>query len=83
MFIELGFADLVQRARAGARRPELAAAMGPELLAQVCAIGSREGIAQRIGEYHAAGADTVAVVPSTAEDPAGREVLTAIAEAFG
>ena len=45
MFSELGFLDLVQRARAGAKRAQLAAAVPVELLDQVCALGSPAGIA--------------------------------------
>jgi alkanesulfonate monooxygenase SsuD/methylene tetrahydromethanopterin reductase-like flavin-dependent oxidoreductase (luciferase family) len=80
LFSELGHADLVRRARNGARRSELAKAIPPELIAQVCALGSRDAIANRIASYLQAGADTVAVVPSTAEDPSGRAVLEAVAE---
>ena len=81
MFSALGFADLVRRAREGARRSELAHAVPRELLAQVCALGSRERVLARLADYYDAGADTVAVVPSTAEDPSGRGVLGAVAEA--
>jgi probable F420-dependent oxidoreductase len=75
MFSELGFAELVRQARDGTRRSELVRHVTPELLGHVCALGSQERIADRIRAYHAAGADTVAVVPSTAEDPGGRAVL--------
>jgi probable F420-dependent oxidoreductase len=78
MFSELGFSALVERARDGARRAELARSVPRELLERVCALGSREGLMARLDEYHEAGADTVAVVPSTAEDPRGRAALTAI-----
>ena len=79
MFGELGFLDLVQRARAGARRLELATAVHVELLDQVCALGSADRIAARLRAYHGAGADVVAVVPSTAEDPGGTATLNAVA----
>ena len=36
----------------------------------------------RIRAYHDAGADVVGVVPSTAEDPGGRRVLSAVSERF-
>ena len=36
-------------------------------------------VATRIAAYHDAGADHVALVPSTAEDPAGRGALGALA----
>ena len=82
MFSQLGFGELVERARAGARRSELASAVPPELLEQVCAIGSADEVIARISAYHEAGADVVGVVPSTAEDPGGRRVLSAIGESF-
>jgi probable F420-dependent oxidoreductase len=79
MFSELGFLDLVQRARAGARRLELATAVPVELLDQVCALGSPHRVAARLRAYHDAGADSVAVVPGTAEDPGGAATLAALA----
>jgi probable F420-dependent oxidoreductase len=79
MFSELGFLDLVQRARAGARRLELATAVPVELLDQVCALGSADHVAARLRAYHDAGADAVAVVPGTAEDPGGTAALAALA----
>jgi alkanesulfonate monooxygenase SsuD/methylene tetrahydromethanopterin reductase-like flavin-dependent oxidoreductase (luciferase family) len=79
MFSELGFLDLVQRARAGAHRAELAAAVPVELLEQVCALGAPERVAARLQAYHDAGADSVAIVPSTSEDPGGAATLNAVA----
>jgi probable F420-dependent oxidoreductase len=79
MFIASGFGDLVERARGGARRLELATSVPIELLDLVCALGSAERIAERLRAYHQAGADAVAVVPSTAEDPSGRATLNAVA----
>jgi probable F420-dependent oxidoreductase len=81
MFSKLGFGDLVRRARAGARRSELVAAVPVELLEQVCALGDANGIAARLGAYLDAGADSVAIVPSTAEDPGGRAVFSAATSA--
>jgi probable F420-dependent oxidoreductase len=81
MFSELGFLDLVQRARAGAHRLEVAAAIPVELLDQVCALGSADRVAARLHAYHRAGADSVAIVPSTAQDPGGRAALRAGAAA--
>jgi probable F420-dependent oxidoreductase len=81
MFSELGFLDLVRRARAGARRVDLAAAVPVELLDQVCALGSPDRIAARLQAYHHAGADSVAIVPGTAEDPGGRAAFAAVASA--
>jgi probable F420-dependent oxidoreductase len=80
MFCELGFADLVRRARAGARRAELAAAIPLELAQQLGALGTPDQVADRIRTYLDAGADTVAVIPVTAEDPAGRAALDCAAD---
>ena len=80
MFCELGFADLVERARAGARRAELAAAIPLELAQQLGALGTPDQVADRIRAYLDAGADTVAVIPVTAEDPAGRAALGCAAD---
>jgi probable F420-dependent oxidoreductase len=80
MFSELGFSELVGRARSGARRAELAAAIPFELAQRVGAFGGPEQIAGRLRAYLDAGADTVAVVPVTAEDPAGRATLECAAE---
>jgi alkanesulfonate monooxygenase SsuD/methylene tetrahydromethanopterin reductase-like flavin-dependent oxidoreductase (luciferase family) len=79
MFSELGFLDLVQHARGGAKRLELAAAVPVELLDQVCALGSPDRIAARLQVYHQAGADSVAIVPATADDPCGAATLNAVA----
>ena len=78
MFAELGFAELVQRARSGERRAQLAREIPVELLRQVCAIGSATEIVERLAGYGAAGATAVGVAPSTAEDPAGARVLSAL-----
>ncbi len=81
MFCELGYGELVQRARAGAGRRELAEHVPADLLGQICLAGSTERIAASLRAYREAGADCVAVVPSTAEDPGGRAVLAAVAAA--
>jgi len=78
MFSELGFSELVRRAREGARRSELARSVPFELLERVCAVGSPDEVVARISAYHDAGADVVGVAPSTAEDPGGRGVLSAL-----
>jgi len=78
MFSELGFGSLVDRARGGARRSELASEISLELLRQVCAVGSDDEIRERLARYRAAGATRIGIVPATAEDPAGRRVLAAL-----
>jgi probable F420-dependent oxidoreductase len=79
MFCELGYGALVARARAGAGRLELADQVPEDLLGRICLLGSTERIAASLRAYHEAGADCVAVVPSTAEDPGGRAVFAAAA----
>jgi probable F420-dependent oxidoreductase len=78
MFTELGFGSLVERAREGARRSELAPKITAELLGQVCAVGSEGDIRARLASYRDAGATSIAIAPATAEDPAGRRVLAAL-----
>ncbi|WP_328608391.1 LLM class F420-dependent oxidoreductase [Amycolatopsis sp. NBC_00345] len=79
MFASLGYGSLVASARSGASRASLAAAVPPELVADVGAIGDVTEVRARIAEYHAAGADHVGLVPATAEDPAGRALLRELA----
>ena len=78
MFTELGFGALVDKARGGARRAEVAAELPFELLQRVGAVGSAGEVRARVAEYHAAGADRVGVAPSTAEDRSGLGVLRAV-----
>lgn len=78
LFAGLGFGDLVDHARAGYTRDQLAEAVPHELLEQIGALGDAGQIAARIAAYHDAGADHVAIVPSTAEDPAGSRLLDAV-----
>jgi probable F420-dependent oxidoreductase len=78
MFKELGFGSLVERARAGGRRGELAAEITGELLEQICAIGSISEVRRRLASYREAGATRIGIVPATAEDPAGRRLLAAL-----
>ena len=80
MFCDLGFGDLVERARSGARRADLAAAIPFELAGQLAALGDPDQVGERIRAYLDAGADTVAVIPVTAEDPAGRTALGCVAD---
>jgi probable F420-dependent oxidoreductase len=82
MFSALGFSDLVGRARSGASRSQLASFIPTELLQRISAMGSDREVAERISAYFKAGADIVGVAPSTAEDPGGRAVLTAISRSL-
>ncbi|MEO6029685.1 MAG: LLM class F420-dependent oxidoreductase, partial [Candidatus Binatia bacterium] len=81
MFAALGFGALVDAARAGRSRLDLAAEIPDAMADAVGAIGDRATIEARIAAYHDAGADDVALVPSTAEDPGGAAVLSALAPA--
>jgi probable F420-dependent oxidoreductase len=83
MFTALGFGSLVQRARAGARRSELASQIPIGLLRSVCAIGSPREIRGRLDSYLAAGATRIGIVPTTAEDPAGQGILAALGPGRG
>jgi probable F420-dependent oxidoreductase len=80
MFCELGFAELVARARGGARRSELTAAIPLGLAEQLAALGTPEQVTTRLQAYLQSGADTLAVIPVTAEDPAGRVGLECAAD---
>lgn len=80
MFCDLGFGELVERARSGARRADLAAAIPFELAGQLAALGDPSEVAERIRAYLDAGAGTVAVIPVTADDPAGRTALDCAAD---
>jgi hypothetical protein len=78
MFTALGHGTLVEQARAGKPRSELAQAIPADLIEAVGAIGSAQDITRRVGEYFDAGAGHVGLVPATAEDPAGRRLLTTL-----
>jgi probable F420-dependent oxidoreductase len=80
LFTGLGFGDLVDRARAGTSRAALVEAVPYELVAQIGALGDTDEILARAAAYHAAGADHVAIVPSTAEDPAGGRLLEVVGQ---
>ncbi|HEX7303541.1 LLM class F420-dependent oxidoreductase [Lentzea sp.] len=79
MFTALGHGDLVGQARDGRPRSELAEHIPVDLVEAVGAIGSAQDITRRVDEYLDAGASHVGLVPATAEDPAGRRLLTALA----
>jgi probable F420-dependent oxidoreductase len=78
MFREAGFDALVTRARAGEPQTTLARDVPRELLAAVAALGDRDALRRRLAEYASAGADQIAIVPVTAEDPAGSRLLAAL-----
>lgn len=78
MFAAAGFGDLVERARSGVSRHDIANRVGVDLLRAVGAWGSRQEVAARLREYRDAGADEVAIVPATADDPGGARTLAAL-----
>jgi probable F420-dependent oxidoreductase len=75
MFAEAGFGELVALARSGAHPREVLASVPRALIEAVAAIGDAAAVRAKLAEYRAAGADVVAVVPATADDPGGRGVL--------
>lgn len=78
MFTALGHGALVERARAGESRASLASDIPLSLLEAVGAIGSASDICRRVSAYFSAGASHVGLVPVTASDPAGRQLLTTL-----
>lgn len=78
MFTALGHGALVARARAGESRASLASDIPLSLLEAVGAIGSAADICRRVSAYFSAGAAHVGLVPVTASDPAGAQLLTTL-----
>ncbi|MEV0247665.1 LLM class F420-dependent oxidoreductase [Nocardia sp. NPDC050712] len=79
MFAEAGFGAITELARSGAHPREILAAVPDELPYAVGMFGDRATLAARLGEYRAAGADEVVVVPATsAADPAGLATLETV-----
>jgi probable F420-dependent oxidoreductase len=79
MLSDAGFTDIVNLARSGTvRRAELSARIPLQMIEAVGAIGDRLSVQDRIEAFRAAGADIVALVPATAEDPGGRRVLASV-----
>lgn len=76
MFAELGFGELVAKARGGGlRRDELARRIPLDLPRAVGATGSGDEVLDRLRAYFAAGADHLGIVPVTADDPGGSGTL--------
>jgi probable F420-dependent oxidoreductase len=83
MFEAGGFGEVVALGRSGISRRELAAAIPAELIRMVCALGDTGSIGATLAQYTSAGADRVAVVPATAEDPGGARTLAALVSGAG
>jgi probable F420-dependent oxidoreductase len=82
MFRSAGFGDLVGRALDRQPLRELAATVPDALLAEVAMYGSRRDVIAAYERYTTAGIE-VAVVPATAEDPAGAAVLSLLRSVAG
>jgi probable F420-dependent oxidoreductase len=78
MIGEAGFAELVEFARTRPHPKDLLAAMPDALASAIGLVGTEPEIAARLGEYQAAGADEVCLVPATAGDPGGLRTLQAM-----
>ena len=79
MIAEAGFAELVALARSRPHPGELLEAMPDELISAIGLVGTEAAVRERLDRYREAGADEVCLVPATAEDPAGRRSLSALA----
>ncbi|MGW4244346.1 LLM class flavin-dependent oxidoreductase [Nocardia sp. NPDC004722] len=80
MFTDAGFGDVVRLAHSGAHPRDLLAAIPDELPAAVGMFGDAPTLTARISEYRDAGIDELVIVPvTTADDPAGRRTLEALA----
>ena len=75
MFGEAGFPEVVAFARSGAGPREVLAMIPDAMIAAVGAIGDAATIRARVAEFHAAGVETVALVPVTAGDAGGKRLL--------
>ena len=83
MISEAGFTELVEFARTRPHPKELLAAMPQTLMSAIGLVGTKEGVAGRLKEYEAAGADEVCLVPATAGDEGGLRTLEAMASLQG
>jgi probable F420-dependent oxidoreductase len=81
MFSRAGFADLVKFAKSNPHPSELLARVPAELNNVIGMVGDADHVQARIGEYAAAGADDIVIVPAaTDDDPAGERTLRIAAE---
>jgi probable F420-dependent oxidoreductase len=81
MIRQAGFGDLVDLALSGASLAEVEVSIPPEIDDVIGLAGTAEHLEKRIGQYRAAGADEVCLVPVTAGDPGGVRTLTALCPA--
>ena len=78
MFVAAGFPDVVTLARSGASPREVLAEIPDAMIAAIGAVGDIATVRRRIAAFHAAGVETVALVPVTAGDPGGKRLLTEV-----
>ncbi|CAL9405700.1 LLM class F420-dependent oxidoreductase [Streptomyces sp. NPDC057838] len=78
MFVDAGFAEVVELAVKGADRDTLLGALPPEAAGTVALVGDAATVRARVDAYAEAGLDEIALVPATAGDPAGERTLTAL-----
>ncbi|MDT0392731.1 LLM class F420-dependent oxidoreductase [Streptomyces dubilierae] len=78
MFVDAGFAEVVELAVKGADRDTLLQALPPEAAGTVALVGDAATVRARVDAYAEAGLDEIALVPATAGDPAGERTLTAL-----
>lgn len=79
MFVEAGFAELVEFARTRPHPKALAARIPDELIERVALVGSETEVRDRIAEYAAAGVAEIALVPSAPDQPSAQRTLEALA----
>lgn len=79
MFIEAGFGELVDFARARPGPKELYARMPPELIDRVALIGDEATVRRRIADYATAGVTEVCLVPPAPDQPSALRTLEALA----
>ncbi|MFH8418284.1 LLM class F420-dependent oxidoreductase [Streptomyces collinus] len=78
MFVDAGFAEVVELAAKGADADTLLRALPPEAAGTVALVGDTDTVRARIAAYAEVGLDEIALVPATAADPAGERTLTAL-----
>jgi probable F420-dependent oxidoreductase len=75
MFVEAGFAELVEFARTRPHPKDLAARIPADLVEQVALMGSETHVRERIAEYSEAGVTEIAIVPPAPDLPSARRTL--------
>jgi probable F420-dependent oxidoreductase len=75
MFEAAGFGEIVDSARKARDRRKIVERIPLALPAAIGAIGDAGVIADRLSEFGVAGADVVAIIPATADDPDGSAAL--------